>query len=57
MVRMMRIAGDPMNSIPAEATAQAMERQNSYTYEEPLDCGHGKIFGPGNGRLPLPNML
>ena len=46
-----------MNSIPAEATAEAMERQNSYTYEELLECGHGNIFGKKNGRLPLPNML
>ncbi len=30
---------------------------NSYTREQLLDCGHGEIFGPGNGRLPLPNML
>ncbi len=32
-------------------------RQNTYNYEELLDCAHGKLFGPTNGRLPLPNML
>jgi len=32
-------------------------RQNAYDYEELLDCAHGKLFGPMNGRLPLPNML
>lgn len=32
-------------------------RQNAYNYEELLDCAHGKLFGPTNGRLPLPNML
>jgi len=32
-------------------------RQNAYDYEELLDCAHGKLFGPTNGRLPLPNML
>ncbi len=32
-------------------------RQNSYNYDELLDCAHGKLFGPTNGRLPLPNML
>lgn len=31
--------------------------QSSFTREELLDCGHGKIFGEGNARLPLPNML
>jgi 3-hydroxyacyl-[acyl-carrier protein] dehydratase/trans-2-decenoyl-[acyl-carrier protein] isomerase len=33
------------------------ERQNSYTRDELLACGHGEIFGPGNARLPLPPML
>lgn len=31
--------------------------KDSFTYEELLDCGHGKLFGPGNARLPLPPML
>lgn len=31
--------------------------KNAFTREELLDCGHGKLFGPGNARLPLPNML
>ncbi len=34
-----------------------MNRQNSYSHDELLDCGHGKLFGPGNARLPLPPML
>ena len=34
-----------------------MIQKNSYTYEELLECGHGSLFGPGNARLPLPNML
>ena len=33
------------------------QRQNSYTYEELIDCGHGKTFGEGNAKLPLPPML
>ena len=32
-------------------------RQNSYSYEDLLACGHGKLFGPGNAQLPLPPML
>ncbi len=32
-------------------------RQNAYNSEELLDCAHGRLFGPTNGRLPLPNML
>ncbi len=34
-----------------------MSKQESFTREELLDCGHGKLFGPNNARLPLPNML
>jgi 3-hydroxyacyl-[acyl-carrier protein] dehydratase/trans-2-decenoyl-[acyl-carrier protein] isomerase len=33
------------------------ERQPSFTYEELLECGHGRLFGEGNARLPLPPML
>jgi 3-hydroxyacyl-[acyl-carrier protein] dehydratase/trans-2-decenoyl-[acyl-carrier protein] isomerase len=32
-------------------------RQSSYTREELLECGHGRLFGPGNAQLPLPPML
>jgi len=28
-----------------------------YTYEDLLECGHGRLFGPGNAQLPLPPML
>lgn len=31
--------------------------QNSFTREELLKCGKGELFGEGNARLPLPNML
>lgn len=31
--------------------------QSSFSRDELIACGHGKMFGPGNGRLPLPNML
>lgn len=34
-----------------------MIKQNSYTLEELISCGKGEMFGPGNARLPLPNML
>jgi 3-hydroxyacyl-[acyl-carrier protein] dehydratase/trans-2-decenoyl-[acyl-carrier protein] isomerase len=32
-------------------------RQSSYTREELLACGNGRLFGPGNAQLPLPPML
>ncbi len=31
--------------------------KSSYTYDDLIDCGKGKLFGPGNAQLPLPNML
>jgi len=33
------------------------DRQSSFTYEELLECAHGRLFGEGNARLPLPPML
>ena len=34
-----------------------MKKKNSYSYEELVDCANGKLFGPGNARLPSPPML
>ena len=34
-----------------------MDRKKEFTNEELLQCAHGEMFGPGNARLPLPNML
>jgi 3-hydroxyacyl-[acyl-carrier protein] dehydratase/trans-2-decenoyl-[acyl-carrier protein] isomerase len=31
--------------------------QNSYSFEDLLECAHGRLFGPGNAQLPLPPML
>lgn len=33
------------------------ERKTSYSFEDLLECAHGRLFGPGNARLPLPPML
>ena len=32
-------------------------RQTSYTRNDLIECGHGRLFGPGNARLPLPPLL
>ena len=32
-------------------------RKSSYSKQDLLDCGHAKMFGPGNAQLPLPPML
>ncbi len=31
--------------------------QSSYAKEELIQCGLGKLFGPGNAKLPIDNML
>ena len=33
------------------------EPKSSYGLDDLLECGHGRLFGPGNARLPLPPML
>ena len=32
-------------------------RQNSFSYQELLDCANGILFGEGNAQLPAPPML
>ncbi len=31
--------------------------KSSFTKEELIDCGHGRLFGPGNAQLPVDKML
>ena len=35
----------------------SVKDKNSFSYEDLLECGHGRLFGPGNAQLPLPPML
>ena len=44
------------DSNPSETQA-AGTGKSSYTKEELLECGHARLFGPGNAQLPLPPML
>ncbi len=41
---------------PVPPPASLRER-NSFGRDELLESGHGTLFGEGNARLPLPNML
>ena len=34
-----------------------MIKKNTYNYNELIDCANGKLFGPGNAKLPSPPML
>ena len=53
-----------MQPPPADATSSTSRRasqrdlgRHAYGRDELLACGRGELFGPGNARLPLPNML
>ena len=32
-------------------------KKSSFNYEELIECADGKLFGPGNAKLPSPPML
>ncbi|MCB1859506.1 MAG: 3-hydroxyacyl-[acyl-carrier-protein] dehydratase FabA [Gammaproteobacteria bacterium] len=34
-----------------------MGKEQSFNRDELLECGYGRMFGPGNAQLPVPNML
>tara|TARA_Y100001970_G_scaffold267999_1_gene358735 strand:- start:719 stop:1222 length:504 start_codon:yes stop_codon:yes gene_type:complete len=34
-----------------------MLKKNSFNYNELIECADGKLFGPGNAKLPSPPML
>lgn len=44
------------DGITGEAETHVTQK-NSFTRDDLLECGHGRLFGPGNARLPLPPML
>lgn len=46
----------PDTTSPAR-TSQRDLGCHSYDRDALLACGRGELFGPGNARLPLPNML
>ena len=47
------------NATPPSAPRLSQRDQGRHHYgrDDLLACGHGELFGPGNARLPLPNML
>lgn len=55
---------EPAESGAAKETDQRTARpaldfktRSSFSYADLLECAHGRLFGPGNARLPLPPML
>ena len=46
-----------MTAKNSEVAPIMLDSKTSFTYEELLECGHGRLFGEGNAQLPLPPML
>jgi 3-hydroxyacyl-[acyl-carrier protein] dehydratase/trans-2-decenoyl-[acyl-carrier protein] isomerase len=46
-----------MTDSDPSANRNATTGKSSYSYDELLECGHARLFGPGNAQLPLPPML
>lgn len=48
-----------MQNLKAKVSEKEMsfEPKNNYTYDDLIDCANGKLFGPGNAKLPMPPML
>jgi len=48
-----------MTEIKQQSTADGPPtgRKNAYGRDDLLRCGHGQLFDPESGRLPLPDML
>ena len=38
-------------------TGTKLTDHNSFSKEQLIECGHGRLFGPGNAQLPVENML
>lgn len=48
----------PVPASPAPLSPSQRELgRHSYSRDDLLACGRGELFGPGNARLPLPDML
>ncbi|GAA5136304.1 3-hydroxyacyl-[acyl-carrier-protein] dehydratase FabA [Alloalcanivorax gelatiniphagus] len=45
------------NANDSNTNDMKVEQKSSYSRDDLLACAHGELFGPGNARLPLPNML
>jgi 3-hydroxyacyl-[acyl-carrier protein] dehydratase/trans-2-decenoyl-[acyl-carrier protein] isomerase len=40
-----------------DSTSMSLIDQHSFSKEDLIACGHGRLFGPGNAQLPTDNML
>ena len=57
MARFIDPEPDECNPDPMAEKNLNFTPQNSYEKETLIECGHGRLFGPGNAKLPIDNML
>lgn len=58
----LRLGGKTLRSLEKKGSSAGpamsdFRTRSAFSYADLLSCGHGKLFGPGNARLPLPPML
>jgi 3-hydroxyacyl-[acyl-carrier protein] dehydratase/trans-2-decenoyl-[acyl-carrier protein] isomerase len=46
-----------MNSSTKPKKNDRFVPKGAYALEDLVECGHGRLFGPGNAKLPVGNML
>lgn len=44
-------------STSGQAPPPDVSERSSFSYQDLVDCGYGRLFGPGNARLPVEQML
>jgi 3-hydroxyacyl-[acyl-carrier protein] dehydratase / trans-2-decenoyl-[acyl-carrier protein] isomerase len=46
-----------VHNLKVSEAAMSFQPKSSYSYDELIDCAQGRLFGPGNAKLPMPPML
>lgn len=44
-------------TVPTKPKNDSFDPQSSYGLDDLVECGYGRMFGPGNAKLPIGNML
>ncbi len=47
----------PDQNVPVPPRDRSLVDQHSFTTKELLECGYGRLFGPGRAHLPIDEML
>ena len=50
-------SAQPGSAQASEPLSSPVKHLGSFAYSALIDCAQGRLFGPGNARLPMPPML